>query len=121
MLSRDCSAREAPIAVSTCLTSSGGGSSAGCSLTADRNRFVLSNGRTVSAGTVVTSAYHFVEGAAVPFDLQHRLALDREFEGLAVDHRLQCGVDGGHAFFAFHFSELDDENCIFRGQTDEHD
>lgn len=47
----------------------GGGSSAGCSLTADRNRFVLSNGRTVSAGTVVTSAYHFVEGAAVPFDL----------------------------------------------------
>lgn len=46
-----------------------GGANAGCSLTADRDGFVLSTGKRVAAGTVVKSAYQFVEGAAVPFDL----------------------------------------------------
>ena len=47
----------------------GGGGTTGCSLTADRNGFLLSDGRRVRAGTTVTSAYHFVEGAAVAFEL----------------------------------------------------
>ena len=40
-----------------------------CSITADRDGFVLSNGDVVDRGTVVTSHYVFVEGIAIPFDL----------------------------------------------------
>lgn len=47
----------------------GGGPRASCSLTADRDGFMLSDGRTVDAGTTVTSGYHFVEGIATPFVL----------------------------------------------------
>jgi hypothetical protein len=41
----------------------GGGTAATCTFTADHDGFVLSNGDVVSAGTVVTSNYVFLEGA----------------------------------------------------------
>ena len=50
----------------------GGGARATCSFTTDRDEFLLSDGRRVPRGTVVTSTFVFVEGAAVPFDLPPR-------------------------------------------------
>ena len=47
----------------------GGGSSTKCTVTADRDDFVVSNGDTVPKGTVVTSDYLFVEGLATNLDL----------------------------------------------------
>ena len=47
----------------------GGGARATCSFTTDRDEFLLSDGRRVPRGTVVTSTYLFLEGLAMPFDL----------------------------------------------------
>jgi hypothetical protein len=47
----------------------GGGAGKKCTVTADRDDFVVSNGDTVPKGTVVTSDYLFVEGIADRLDL----------------------------------------------------
>lgn len=57
---------------SSAFASYGGGAKSGCSFTADRDGFELSDGSTVPRGTRVTSTYHFVEGVAVALDLPPR-------------------------------------------------
>ena len=47
----------------------GGGGGARCTITADRDDFLLSDGSRVPRGTVVTSTFHFVEGVVAPIDL----------------------------------------------------
>lgn len=47
----------------------GGGAAKKCTLTADRDDFLVSNGDRVPKGTVITSDYLFVEGLAAPLDL----------------------------------------------------
>ena len=55
----------------------GTGATNKCSLTADRDDFLLSDGSRVPEGTVITSDYTFVEGIASPLDLiPHELPAD---------------------------------------------
>lgn len=57
------------IPITSAFAGYGGGNVAKCSFTTDRDDFLLSTGERVPKGTLVTSAYHFVEGVAVPLDL----------------------------------------------------
>lgn len=54
---------------SSAFSTYGGGARATCTFTADRDGFRLSNGDIVDRGTVVTSAYLFVEGLFQQFDI----------------------------------------------------
>ncbi len=100
------------IPASSAFARHGGGPAATCTVTADRDDFRISTGERVPAGTVVTSGYLFVEGAAAPFDLPPQ-TLPPDVLGVASKGPLQ---DGRRTFSVFCDDTRYDVN--FRGFID---